>query len=330
MGAAEEAAGRRAGAVAGHLGGARGVRVGGEAARALREGRAVVALESTIVCHGMPWPENLATARAVAAAVRAAGAVPATAAVLAGVPTVGLEDAELERLAREGAGVAKCAARDLPQLVARGADGATTVSATMLLAARAGVQVFVTGGVGGVHRGGESSMDVSSDLTELRRTPVCVVSAGVKSILDIPRTLEYLETQGVPVAAVGQDDFPAFFSRSSGLKAPARVDSAEEGAALFEACRVLGLGGCLLGVPVPAAAEAEGARIERAIERALAEAGEQGVAGSRSTPFMLRRVKELTGGASLETNIALVKNNAAFGAAVAVALSRRHAAARRA
>jgi len=330
MGAAEEAAERRAGAVAGHLEGARGVRVGGEAARALREGRAVVALESTIVCHGMPWPENLATARAVAAAVRAAGAVPATAAVLAGVPTVGLEDAELERLAREGAGVAKCAARDLPQLVARGADGATTVSATMLLAARAGVQVFVTGGVGGVHRGGESSMDVSSDLTELRRTPVCVVSAGVKSILDIPRTLEYLETQGVPVAAVRQDDFPAFFSRSSGMKAPARVDSAEEGAALFEACRALGLGGCLLGVPVPAAAEAEGARIERAIERALAEAEEQGVAGSRSTPFMLRRVKELTGGASLETNIALVKNNAAFGAAVAVALSRRHVAARRA
>jgi len=306
------------------------VRVGAEAAAALAGGRAVVALESTIVCHGMPWPENLATARAVAAAVRAAGAVPATAAVVGGVPTVGLEPRELERLAREGPRVAKCAARDLPGLVARGADGATTVSATMLLAARAGVRVFVTGGVGGVHRGGEASLDVSSDLTELRRTPVCVVSAGVKSILDIPRTLEYLETQGVPVAAVGQDDFPAFFSRSSGLRAPARVDSPDEGAALFEACLALGLGGCLLGVPVPAAAEAEGARIERAIERALAEAAEQGVAGSRSTPFMLRRVKELTGGASLETNIALVKNNAAFGAAVAVALCRRLRVQRRA
>jgi pseudouridine-5'-phosphate glycosidase len=301
---------------------AHGIAVSAEVAAALAAGRPVVALESTIVAHGMPWPENLETALAVEAVVRAHGATPATVAVLAGVPHVGLSRAQLERVARGGAAVRKASRRDLPLVCGLGRDGATTVSATALLAARAGVAVFVTGGVGGVHRGGERSWDVSADLFELGRTPVAVVCAGAKSVLDIPRTLEVLESQGVAVAAYGTDEFPAFFSPRSGVRAPARVDSPAEAAALVAASRRLRLGGgVLLAVPVPVAAAAAGAEVEAAIGAALAEADAAGVAGAEVTPFLLRRVRELTGGASLAINIALVKNNAAIGAAVAVALS---------
>lgn len=204
------------------------LRVAPEVAAALREGRAVVALESTIVSHGMPYPANLDTARAVERAVREGGAVPATIAVIGGECCVGLDDAQLGRIARGGASVRKVSRRDLPLVVASRADGATTVSATMLLAARAGIRVFVTGGIGGVHRGGEASMDVSADLTELGRTPVAVVCAGAKSVLDIPRTLEFLETQGVPVAGYGVDELPAFFTRRSGVRAPCRVDTPKQ------------------------------------------------------------------------------------------------------
>lgn len=316
-----EAGRRRAAGVASHVVG--GVVVSPEVAAALAARRPVVALESTIVCHGLPHPAGLETARACEAAVRAAGAVPATVAVLGGVPRVGLEPHELERLAELGGRAAKASRRDLPRVCALGLDGATTVSGTMLLAHRAGVRVFVTGGIGGVHRGGEASLDVSADLTELGRTPVCVVCAGVKSILDIPRTLEVLETQGVPVLAYGQDDFPAFFARSSGCRAPGRVDSPAEAAAVVDASTRLGLGGLVVGVPIPPEAAAEGDALERAQQQALREADEQKITGAATTPFLLGRVRELTGGSSLAANIALVTNNARISGAIAAALSQR-------
>ena len=428
-------------------------------AAALAEGRPVVALESTIITHGMPYPQNLETARAVEAVVRAHGAVPATIAVLAGTPHVGLTPPQLERLARAGHAVRKVSRRDLPLVAALGLDGATTVSATMLLAARAGIAVFVTGGallrvqlgggraavgawcslhdcrhsagprlprpaaaracrrqatrcragpaagIGGVHRGGEASLDISADLTELGRTPVAVVCAGAKSVLDIPRTLEFLETQvgaalrhmlcpawvtrapagpapparwntprrrragelraggadaagrcapparppagrpaslpttsvprtalhlllfprwqGVLVAAYGADEFPAFFTRHSGCPAPARVDTPQQAAAAIAAAARLRLGGgMVLGVPIPEAQAAAGAAVERAVEQALGEAEQRGIRGAEVTPFLLQRIQELTGGASLAANIALVKHNAAVGAQVAAALAR--------
>ena len=298
------------------------LRVAPEVAAALREGRAVVALESTIISHGMPYPANLETARAVEAAVRRGGAVPATIAVVGGECCVGLNDAQLERLARGGTAVAKVSRRDLALVAARGADGATTVSATMLLAARAGIRVFVTGGIGGVHRGGEASMDVSADLTELARTPVVVVCAGAKSVLDIPRTLEVLETNGVPVAGFGVDELPAFFTRRSGVRAPCRVDSAREAAAMAKASLDLALGGgAVIAVPIPPEHEAAGAEVEAAIGEALAEAERRGVAGAAVTPFLLERIRETTGGRSLAANVALVLNNAAVGAAIAVELA---------
>jgi pseudouridine-5'-phosphate glycosidase/sugar/nucleoside kinase (ribokinase family) len=272
----------------------------------------------------MPYPDNLRTAQEVEQVIRDAGALPATVAVLDGVCLVGLTPAELERLAQLGPGrVAKCSRRDLAAVMARRGHGATTVSATMLLAHRARIPVFVTGGVGGVHRGGESSMDVSADLTELGRTPVCVVSAGVKSILDIPRTLEVLETNGVAVAALAADEFPAFFTRRSGFAAPLRVETTEEAAALVHASSQLGLGsGILIGVPIPAEAEAEAGTVQAAIDCALREAEDAGISGRDATPFLLRRVAEITGGASLAANIALIKNNALQGARIAVELAR--------
>ncbi|KAL6753496.1 pseudouridine-5'-phosphate glycosidase [Haematococcus lacustris] len=298
------------------------LRLSSEVLEALRKGTPVVALESTIISHGMPFPQNLHTALEVEAVVRAGGAVPATIAVIAGVPCVGLSREQLEHIARKGPEVSKVSRRDLPVVLAKQLDGATTVSATMLLAAAAGIRVFVTGGIGGVHRGGESSLDISADLTELGRTPVAVVCAGVKSVLDIPRTLEVLETQGVCVAAYQVDEFPAFFTPHSGCKAPCRVDSPAEAARLLHSSMALGLGGgLLLAVPIPLQHAAEGQQVEAAIQQALTEADERHVTGSQITPFLLERIRDLTGGRSLDANIKLVKNNAAVGAAVAVQLS---------
>ncbi|KAG8470947.1 hypothetical protein KFE25_009368 [Diacronema lutheri] len=294
---------------------------------ALRDGAAVVALESTIISHGMPWPQNLETARAVEAEVRAQGAVPATIAVLDGRCIIGLDDSQLERLARLGRErVRKVSRRDLAAVVASGGHGATTVSATMLLAHAAGIRVFVTGGVGGVHRGGQDSLDISADLVELARTPVAVVCAGVKSILDIGRTLEVLETAGVTVATVGEAEaeFPAFFTAASGHASPLVWPSEAAAAAAVHAALALRLrSGQLIAVPVPAEHAAEGAQIEASIQRALGEADARGVRGPDATPFLLQRVAELTAGASLRSNVALIRNNARVGARIAVELARR-------
>ncbi|CAL9186182.1 unnamed protein product [Musa hybrid cultivar] len=290
---------------------------------ALLHGNPVVALESTIISHGMPYPQNLQTAKEVEAIVRENGAVPATIAILDGVPCIGLNNAQLERLAKLGINAQKTSRRDIPHVVAAGSNGATTVSATMFFASKVvGIPVFVTGGIGGVHRHGETTMDISSDLTELGKTPVAVISAGVKSILDIPRTLEYLETQGVTVAAYKTNEFPAFFSGTSGCKVPCRVDTPEQCARLIHANLKLGLGsGMLIAVPIPEKHVSAGNVIESAIQKSLEEAKLKNVTGNAATPFLLARVNELTGGVSLAANITLVKNNAFVGAKIAVALA---------
>ncbi|MCW2813376.1 MAG: Indigoidine synthase family protein [Nocardioides sp.] len=286
---------------------------------ALAEGRPVVALESTIISHGMPYPDNVAMATEVEAIVREAGATPATIAVLGGVPRAGLSEADLDLLASDP-GVAKVSVRDLPHVVARRGHGATTVAATMRLAALAGIDVFVTGGLGGVHRGAPETFDVSADLTELAVTPVTVVCAGVKSILDIGLTLEVLETNGVPVLVHGSDEFPAFYSRSSGYAAPSRSDSVDELAATVAAARALGMAtGIVVANPVPEADEIPASEIGAVIDQALADLDARGIGGKDVTPYLLGRIVELTGGASLATNIALVKSNARLGAALAVA-----------
>ncbi|WP_232677141.1 pseudouridine-5'-phosphate glycosidase [Nocardioides sp. R-C-SC26] len=288
---------------------------------ALAQGRPVVALESTIISHGMPYPRNVEMALEVEQIVRDAGAVPATIAVLDGVPRVGLDGDALELLASD-AGVSKASVRDLPVLMARGAHGATTVAATMRLAALAGIEVFVTGGLGGVHRGAAETFDISADLTELSTTAVTVVSAGVKSILDIGLTLEVLETGGVPVVVHGSDEFPAFYSRSSGFASPARVDSAEAAADVVRAARALGLrGGIVVANPIDAAEEIPAEQIGVVIADALADLDRLGITGKDVTPYLLRRIVELTDGESLRANIALVKSNARFGAAVAASLA---------
>ena len=292
-----------------------------EVEAAIAEGRPVVALESTIISHGMPYPRNVAMAREVEGIVRDHGAVPATVAVIAGRPTIGLADAELELLGSDD-GVRKVSVRDLGYVVATGAHGATTVASTMRLAGLAGIEVFVTGGLGGVHRGAESSMDVSADLTELSRTPVAVVSAGVKSILDIGRTLEVLETLGVPVVGIGTDDFPSFFSRSSGVPVPMRLETPEEVAALARAGWELGLeSGVAVANPVPVEDEMPRADVDGVVARALDDAERLGVRGRDITPYLLARIVELSDGRSLETNIALVRHNARVGTALAVALA---------
>jgi pseudouridine-5'-phosphate glycosidase len=294
----------------------------GEVAHALRDGDPVVALESTIISHGMPYPDNVAMAREVENIIRGCGAVPATIAVLDGRPRVGLGADDLELLASDGE-VAKVSVRDLPYVVARGAHGATTVAATMRLAALAGIPVFVTGGIGGVHRGATQSFDISADLTELGRTDVAVVSAGVKSILDIGLTLEALETLGVPVVVHGSDEFPSFYSRSSGHSAPMRVDSAAEVAAVMAAKRSLGLsGGLVVANPIPEADEIPAEQIAGIIDRALADMDALGIQGKDTTPYLLGRIVELTGGESLAANVALVRANARFGAAIAAAYAR--------
>ncbi len=292
-----------------------------EVADALDAGRPVVALESTIIAHGMPYPRNLETARAVAAAVRAHGAVPATIAVLDGRIRVGLDDAALERLAT-APDIAKLSRRDLPVVLARGGDGATTVAATMICAHLAGIAVFVTGGIGGVHRGAERSLDISADLDELARTPVAVVCAGAKAILDLPKTLEYLETAGVPVIGYGTDEFPAFYCRSSGLAVGHRCDTPAEVAAVLRAQAALVYpGGAVIANPIPPSAALPEAEVEAAIGRALAEAEARQVHGKDVTPFLLDRLAAITDGRSLDANVALVEANARLGAAIAVALA---------
>eukprot|EP00262_Sarcandra_glabra_P014480 TRINITY_DN4246_c0_g1_i1.p1 TRINITY_DN4246_c0_g1~~TRINITY_DN4246_c0_g1_i1.p1 ORF type:complete len:346 (-),score=75.13 TRINITY_DN4246_c0_g1_i1:106-1143(-) len=298
------------------------VKIAPEVLDALSCGKAVVALESTIISHGMPYPQNLETAKVLEMIIKENGAVPATIAILDGVPCIGLNIEELERLAHLGSKAQKTARRDIPHVVATGGNGATTVSATMFFASMVGIPVFVTGGIGGVHRHGENTMDISSDLTELGRTPVAVISAGIKSILDIPRTLEYLETQGVTVAAYRTEEFPAFFTEASGCKVPCRLDTPEECARLIDASMNLRLGtGILIGVCIPKEHAASGSLIESAIQRALKEARDRNVIGNAATPFLLRRVNELTAGASLAANIELVKHNALIGAQISVALS---------
>ena len=278
----------------------------------------VVALESTLITHGLPRPTNLEVARRLEAVVREAGATPATIALLDGEIHVGLEASELERLA-DADGVRKVSRRDLPIVVARREHGATTVAATMWVAAQAGVRVFATGGIGGVHRG--QPFDVSADLPELAQTPVVVVCAGAKAILDLPLTLEYLETHGVPVLGFGTDTFPAFYSASSGLPVDARVDTAEEAAAVIRAKTALRLeGGVLIGVPIPDEFAVPNADIEPAIVQALTMAEEQGVRGKAVTPFLLQRVADLTAGESLKANIALLENNARVAAQISRAL----------
>ncbi len=291
-----------------------------DVAAALAHGAPVVALESTIISHGMPWPQNVQTALALEAEVRAQGAVPATIAVINGRLKAGLSVAEIEQLGRAGDQVAKASRRDLAVLVAQRRSGATTVAATMIIAALAGIRVFATGGIGGVHRGAESSFDISADLQELSRTEVAVVCAGIKSILDLGLTLEYLETHGVPVIGHGTDCLPAFFTRESDFNVDVRLDSPAEIAAVMRAQWALGLGGGLV-VANPIAPEFAMPRshIDDAIDGALAEAAARGIAGKAATPFLLQRVNELTGGQSLAANIALVMGNARLAAAVAVA-----------
>jgi pseudouridine-5'-phosphate glycosidase len=297
------------------------LQISSEVAAALAAGRPVVALESTIISHGMPWPQNVQTARAVEQIVRANGAVPATIAVLDGKIRVGLDDAQLELLGRSPEAM-KLSRRDLAHAIAAGRIGATTVAATMICAQLAGIRVFVTGGIGGVHRGAETSFDISADLQELAQTSVAVVCAGAKSILDIGLTLEYLETHGVPVVAIGQDNFAAFYTPDSGFKADFRLDTPEEQARFLHTKWALDLaGGVVFANPVPAEAAMPKAEIDAITRQALAEAEARGISGKAVTPFLLARIKELTGGRSLATNIALVKHNAQVGAQLASALA---------
>jgi pseudouridine-5'-phosphate glycosidase len=280
----------------------------------------VVALESTIISHGMPWPHNLETARKLEAEVRAEGCVPATIAVVDGRLRAGLAPPELERLARAGTGVAKLSRRDLPVVVAQGGTGATTVAATMIVAALAGIPVFATGGIGGVHRGAATSFDISADLQELARTSVAVVCAGAKAVLDLRLTLEYLETHGVPVIGYGTQRLPAFWTRDSGLGVDARADTPADVARVMHAKWSLGLaGGIVVANPIPERFDLPAERVDRAIEEALADAGAQGIAGKAVTPFLLARVNALTGGDSLEANVALVRSNASVAAKIAAA-----------
>jgi pseudouridine-5'-phosphate glycosidase len=300
------------------------IRLSTEVADTLRSNAPVVALESTLITHGLPWPANAETALAMEQAVRDAGAVPATIAVLGGTITVGVPAGEIERLAASRSGsVRKCSRRDLPIAVARREDASTTVAATMIVAHQAGIRVFGTGGIGGVHRG--TPFDVSADLIELGRTPIAVVCAGAKAILDLPATLEVLETQGVPVVGLGTDTLPGFYARSSGLPIDVRVETPEEAAAIVDAARRLGAQHAVL-IVVPVPEEAAFPAGEPAIQQAIAEADAAGIRGKAITPFLLQRVSELTGGATRATNIALLVNSARHAALIARELSRRWAA----
>ncbi|MEQ8897434.1 MAG: pseudouridine-5'-phosphate glycosidase [Roseovarius sp.] len=293
-----------------------------EVATALSDGAPVVALESTIITHGMPWPDNLSTARQVEQTVRDSGATPATIAVLNGTLHIGLTEAQLETLA-QAKDVAKLSRADLAVCIARGGTGATTVAATMIAARHAGIATFATGGIGGVHRGVEHSFDISADLQELAQTPVTVVCAGAKAILDLPKTLEVLETLGVPVIAYGQDSFPAFWSRTSPLPAPLRLDTPSQIAASHLARAALAIpGGQLVANPIPTHVEIPPEEIDPIIARATQDATEQGITGKAVTPFLLDRLFELTHGRSLKANIALVLNNAALAGAIATEIAK--------
>jgi len=289
-----------------------------EVAEALNSGKPVVALESTIISHGMPYPRNVETALLVEQTIRENGAVPATIAIIGGRLKAGLSKDEIEYLGKSGRNVAKTSRRDIAALVARKADGATTVTTTMMIAHMAGISIFATGGIGGVHRGAEVTMDISADLEELGNTPVMVVCAGAKSILDLGLTLEYLETKGVPVVGYGTDELPAFYTRHSGFGVDYRADSPEELASMFKAQRDLGLkGGMLVTNPIPEEYSMDKAVIDAAIDQAIKEASEKGIKGKETTPFLLAKVVELTGGDSLDSNIALVLNNARLAAKTA-------------
>ena len=292
--------------------------ISSEVQEALRAGKPVVALESTIISHGMPYPQNVETALNVERIIRENGAVPATIAIIKGRLKAGLTQDEIEYLGRKGYDVVKASRRDLAVLVSKGEDGATTVATTMIIAAMAGIRVFATGGIGGVHRGAEVTMDISADLEELAQTPVLVVCAGAKSILDLGLTLEYLETKGVPVIGYGADELPAFYTRKSGFGVDYRLDTPDEVAAAFRAKLEMGLqGGMLVANPIPEAYSMDPEVINRAIDEAVQEANDKGVKGKQITPFLLARIKDITGGDSLASNIRLVYNNAALAAQVA-------------
>ena len=289
-----------------------------EVQSALAAGRPVVALESTIISHGMPYPQNVETALNVERIIRENGAVPATIAIIGGKLKAGLSKDEIEYLGKKGTDVIKASRRDLPVLVARGDDGATTVATTMIIAAMAGIRVFATGGIGGVHRGAEVTMDIYADLEELAQTPVLVVCAGAKSILDLGLTLEYLETKGVPVIGYGTSELPAFYTRTSGFGVDYRLDTPDEVAAAFRAKLDMGLkGGMLVTNPIPEEYSMDPAVINKAIDEAVKEANALGIKGKQTTPFLLAKIKDITGGDSLASNIRLVYNNAALAAQVA-------------
>ena len=289
-----------------------------EVKEALAAGKPVIALESTIICHGMPYPDNVKTALACKRIAERHGAVAAVCAIIKGVMHAGLTDEQIEYLGKAGTEVKKVSRRDIPAVIARGEDGATTVAGTMFIANRAGIKIFATGGIGGVHRGAESSMDISADMNELGRTPVAVVCAGPKSILDIGRTLEYLETQGVPVIAFRTDRVPAFYTPDSGYRAPVRADSVEELAGMVEAMDALNMqSGMVIVNPIPEKYAPDGEKIEKATAKAVKEAEKLRLEGRDITPFLLKRISELTDGESLEANIALVYNNVRLAALVA-------------
>lgn len=292
-----------------------------EVQAALSAGKPVVALESTIISHGMPYPQNVETALRVEQTIRENGAVPATIAVIGGKLKAGCTHEEIEYLGKKGQAVTKASRRDLPVLIARKEDGATTVTTTMIIAAMAGIKVFATGGIGGVHRGAQQTFDISADLEELAQTPVMVICAGAKSILDLGLTLEYLETKGVPVIGYGTDELPAFYTRHSGFSVDYRIDTPEELAAVFQAKTDCGLkGGMLVTNPIPEEFSMPKEVIDQAIEQALSEMEAAGIHGKQCTPFLLAKVKDLTGGDSLEANIQLVLNNARLAAQTAKAM----------
>ncbi len=294
------------------------LRVSDEVATALNERRPVLALESTIISHGMPYPKNVETALTVERTVRENGAIPATVCVIGGKIVVGATEADIEHLGKTGSGIAKASRRDLPVLISKKLDGATTVATTMIGASLAGVTVFATGGVGGVHRGAQTTMDISADLEELAKTDVIVVCAGCKSILDLPLTLEYLETRGVPVIGYGTSELPAFYTDKSGLSVDYRLDTPDDIADAFAAKRALGLkGGMLVANPIPAEYAMNPNDINNTIENAIKDAERLGIRGKALTPYLLARIQELTGGRSLEANIHLVLNNARLGAKIA-------------
>lgn len=298
------------------------LQISDEVAGALAQGKAVVALESTIISHGMPYPQNVKTAMQVEKIIRDNGAVPATIAIIGGRVVVGASAEQIDYLGKTGFAIPKASRRDMAVLLAKKSDGATTVTTTMIAAARAGIQVFATGGIGGVHRGGENTMDISADLAELEQTDVLVVCAGCKSILDIGLTLEYLETSGVPVIGYGTDEFPAFYTRGSGYGVDYELDTPEEVAAAWKAKKEFGLrGGMVVANPVPEEYSMDADTINTAIEAAVEEAERTGVRGKKITPFLLAKIKEITGGSSLDANIQLVYNNAKVAAQVAVALA---------